>query len=439
MSQQREDSRPRPGHGEVRELVEHLFRHKAGQMVATLTRLFGVDNLELAEDAVHETLLKALRLWPYRGVPDNPGGWLLQVARNHALDVLRREAGLRRKSQRSEGHPEPAPAADTALALDDPLGDDQLTMMFLCCHPALSREAQVALTLKTVGGFGTPEIARAFLLSEPTVSQRLVRAKRRLREQRLPFALPPPGELPARLDAVLAVLYLLFNEGYNASQGDALVRRELCAEAIRLGTLLAGHPVGDRPKVHALLALMSLHASRLPARLDADGNLLSLAAQERLRWDREAIARGLAHLERAGVGAELSSYHLEAGIAACHAVAASDERTDWEAILFYYDEMAARSASPVVLLNRAVAVAMARGIAAGLQALDEIKDRPELRRYYLLPATLGELYERSGQPDVAVRCYRDALALATNGTEQRFLQGKLARIDASFVLPRTAP
>jgi RNA polymerase sigma-70 factor (ECF subfamily) len=409
---------------QVKQLVDHLFRYKAGQMVATLTRIFGVENLELAEDVVQETLIKALRQWPYRGVPENPGGWLMLVAKNHALDVIRREVNFQNKAALLV-EPEKSGGVEEALSLDDPLGDDQLTMMFICCHPALSQESRVALTLKAVGGFGVPEIARAFLTSEATIAQRLVRAKRQIREGGVAFELPPSSELPERLNSVLSVLYLLFNEGYSAGQGEDLIRQELCAEAIRLGLLLATHPVGGGPKLHALLALMFLQASRLPARVDTQGDLLLLAEQDRSKWDGEMIQRGLHYLEQAMTGSELSAYHLEAGIAACHASAASYEITDWNSILFYYDELIALSPSPIIALNRAVAVAMVRGPRAGIVELEQIKDLPQLKSYYLLPATFGELYERSGQADKAMAFYREALALTANEAERRFLGRKV--------------
>lgn len=300
-------------------------------------------------------------------------------------------------------------------------------MMFLCCHPSLSREAQVALTLKTVGGFGVSEIARAFLVSDETIAQRLVRAKRKLREIPVPFALPPSDELAERREAVLQVLYLLFNEGYSAGEGEDLVRRDFIAEAIRLGSLLAGHDLGNRPEVHALLALMLLQASRWETRVDTAGNLLLLADQDRAQWDRQAIQAGLIHLQQAGLGNEITEYHLLAGIAACHAVAPSYEKTDWQKILFYYDSLMTIHPSPVVALNRAVALAMVRGPRAGLAALDEIKSSPELRNYYWLPATYGELFERLGEHERAASCYREALRYMGNETERRFILKKLER------------
>lgn len=424
-----------PDNEQVQHLVDHLFRYKAGQMVATLTRIFGVENLELAEDVVQETLIKALRQWPYRGVPDNPGAWLMQVAKHQALDVIRREINFRNKAALLV-EPEQSSSRDEALSLDDPLGDDQLTMMFICCHPALSQESQVALTLKAVGGFGVPEIARAFLTTEATIAQRLVRAKRQIREGGIAFELPPSQELPERLNPVLSVLYLLFNEGYSAQQGEDLIRQELCAEALRLGQLLAAHPVGEVAQLHALLALMFLQASRLPTRVDAQGNLLLLAEQDRSQWDRELIQRGLSHLERAMQGNELSAYHLEAGIAACHASASSYDTTDWNSILFYYDELMALVPSPIIALNRAVAVAMVRGPQAGIAELEQMTGLAQLKSYYLLPATFGELYERSGQANPALAYYREALALTANEAERRFLTRKLTGVSALLERPR---
>jgi RNA polymerase sigma-70 factor (ECF subfamily) len=408
-------------------LVEHLFRHKAGQMVAALTRCFGPHNLQLAEDVVQETLLQALQQWAYRGVPENPGGWILAVARNKALDLLRRESSFRLKvellGRRIEDDSRPAPD----LSLADPLGDDQLTMIFMCCHPALPREARLALTLKTVGGFGVPEIARAFLVPEATLAQRLVRARRFIRERQVRFELPPPAELAQRLESVLDVLYLMFNEGYKANEGEGLVRHDICAEAARLCSLLAAHPAGDRPQVHALLALILLQASRLQARIDAEGNLLLLSEQDRAQWDQGAIRAGIYHLERSASGDALTAYHLQAGIAACHATARSYEDTDWVSILHYYNELRVVNSSPVVHLNWAVALAMVKGPQAGLQALDAIRAHPQLKHYYLLPAAYGALLERDGQRQQAIAAYREAIALAGNETERRFFLRRIER------------
>lgn len=414
---------------QINQLVDHLFRHRAGQMVSTLTRIFGAENLELVEDVVQETLIQALQQWPYRGIPENPSAWIIQAAKNRALDILRRQANFRDKVQRI---PNESPQAnDFDFSFDDPFGDDQLTMIFMCCHPALPREAQIALTLKTVGGFGVSEIAKAFLTSEETMAKRLVRAKRKIREEKIPFELPNADALPRRLDAVLKVLYLLFNEGYDAHTGEDLVRQDLCAEAIRLGSLLVAHQIGDTPQAHALLALMLLQASRLDTRVDAQGNLLLLSEQDRSRWDRAMIEQGIHHLERSAEGESLTDYHLQAGIAACHAVAPDYETTDWATILKYYDELYGLNPSPIIALNRAVATGMVSGSAAGLSALDEIRSDPQLKNYYLFYSTFGELYQRCGNLNQAAESYRQAMALAANETERRFLAKKLGQVSIS--------
>jgi RNA polymerase sigma factor (sigma-70 family) len=415
--------------GGVPGLVDHLFRHQAGQVVATLTRIFGPQHLDLAEDVVQETLLKALRQWPYRGIPDNPGAWILRVARNHALDILRRERALRGKHEQIAALTALDHSTTPAEILDCELRDDMLRMMFTCCHPAISREARVALTLKTLGGFGVPELARAFLTQEATIAQRLVRAKRTLRVRRIPFEVPDAAELPARLSSVLEVLYLLFNEGYSAHAGENLVRHELCAEAIRLTSLLADQPAGDQPVVHALLALMLLQAARLPGRIDAAGDLLLLEEQDRALWDRALIRRGLRELERSAQGDELTEYHLQAGIAACHAVAPSYAATDWPRILADYDELAALCSSPVVMLNRAVALAIVAGPRAGLDTLHQIAELPGMAGYHLFYATRAELLRRTGDHTSALESYQRALAHVSTEPERRFLMGRIAECE----------
>jgi len=409
----------------VSQLVDHLFRHKAGQMVSALTRLFGVDNLELVEDIVQDTLLKALQQWPYSGIPDNPGGWLWQAAKNRALDVLRHEAGFQKmfEGQIDLIEAEQFPAPEEASA--DPFGNDLLNMMFIGCHPVLSREVQVALVLKTVSGFSVAEIARAFLVSEATIAQRLVRAKNKLRDEGVRFEFPPDSELIERLDSVLEVLYLLFNEGYDAHAGESLVRQDLCLEAIYLCRLVAAHPIGQHPRVHALLALMLLQASRLKARTDTEGNIILLAEQDRSLWDQEMIHAGIYHLGLSAEGDELSEYHLQAGIAAKHAIAESYESTDWIGILNDYEILLEVAPTPIVLLNYAVANAMVHGPQAGLDELSKLKSHAALRKYHLLPATFGELHERNGNYQQAAQSYREAILLASNEAEQRFLQKKL--------------
>ena len=418
--------------GEVGLLVEHLFRRSAGRIVATLTRALGPGRLDLAEEAVQDALLRALQAWPHQGVPRNPEGWLFRVAHNRALDLLRRASTAERHAEAErDGGAGAGPnggLADSVVAFvdaADPFGDDELAMVFLCCHPRIPHESRVALTLKTVGGLSVDEIAAAFLAEKAAIAQRLVRAKRVLREGDVTFELPPASELPARLDAVLQVLYLLFNEGYAAHSGEALVRRELCGEAIRLAELLAAHETTSRPEVHALLALMLLQASRLPAREAPDGTLLLLEQQDRTLWDRSAIAAGMRHLDRAAGGDTLTVYHVGAGIASCHALAPRYEDTDWRQVLDLYDVLEALNPTPVVRLNRAVAVAMVHGPARGLEELYRLEGEPALRNYCLFPATIADLLLRTGERQEAALHYRRALGLARTPPERLFLEQRL--------------
>ena len=404
-------------------------------MISSLTRYFGVENLELVEDIVQEALLKALQDWPYHGIPENPGGWLWQTAKNRALDTLRREARFQKRLQGEirliemetvhSGQGRDMLRSDTDA---DPFEDDQLSMMFIGCHPSLSREVQIALVLNTVSGFSSAEIARAFLVSEATMAQRLVRAKARLRTTNARFELPESGSLTERLDAVLDVLYLLFNEGYEAHTGERLLREELCLEAIHLCRLLVNHLPEKSPRAHALLALILLQASRLKARTDANGNLVILAEQDRSLWDRDMIRDGLLHLGLSADGHTLTEFHMQAAVAAKHAVSESFERTDWAGILSDYESLLEIATSPIVKLNHAVALAMVHGSQAGVEALMRIKDDASLRKYHLLFATFGELYERSGKIQEAIESYREALVLTENEAEQKFLQKKLQKL-----------
>ena len=406
--------------------VDHLFRRCAGQMVSSLTRALGFHRIDLAEEVVQEALLKALETWPYRGIPDNPQGWLFRVARNRAADVLRREQTFRRKVEPAAAgrDGEAYPLRSGTAGATDALGDDVLRMMFLCCHPALSNDAKVALTLKTVGGLGVEEIARAVLASPAAVAQTIIRAKRRLREKGAGFDMPGAEELPERLSRVLEVIYLLFNEGYGAYSGENLVRSELCAEAIRLASILAGRRATASPEVDALLALMLLQAARLPARVDAAGSLVVLADQDRSLWDDGMIHRGLRHLDRAARGGHLSEYHLQAGIAACHGVATSYEATDWGRILEQYDLLLARNPSPVIALNRAVALAMTAGPAQGLAALEAVESHPAMADYYLLPAMKGEFLLLEGDRRAAAACFARALEMPCSAPEKRLLESR---------------
>ena len=413
---------------EVTRLVEHLFRHESGKMVATLARIVGFDNLHLAEDAVQDALLKAMQNWAFNGLPRNPSAWLMQVAKNHALDVVRRERNFRSKEEEIAAFVEQdhgGRAGPQPPCFDDEIRDDQLRMMFACCHPVVPAEAQVALTLKTLCGFGEDEIAAAFLTSKAAIAKRLVRARQRLRETRILFEIPAGQELSARLDAVLQTLYLVFNEGYKASQGEELVRKDLCDEAIRLTTLLSEHPAGNRPKTHALLSLMLLSGARLSARVDGEGNLLLLAEQDRSRWDRPMIQRGLLHLHKSADGEEISEFHLQAGIAYCHCTAASYETTDWQRILTLYDILVETNSSPVVALNRAVAISRVRGPAAGLNAVELIPDRATLELYYLLHAVVAQFHFDLGNFGEAAKHFQRAQTLAGVRSEQEFLANRL--------------
>jgi RNA polymerase sigma-70 factor (ECF subfamily) len=409
-------------------LVEHLFRRQAGQMVATLTRALGSRHLSLAEDAVQDALLTALQQWPFRGVPDHPEAWLFRVARNRALDRLRhgRMAAGKEPAIAAAMTAETTPATTPLLRDESPsVDDDQLGLLFLTCHPAVSPEARVALALKLAGGFSIGEIARAYLAHESTIAQRLVRAKRLLRDQDVDFGMPDPVDLPGRLDSVLEALYLMFNEGYAATSGDDLVRADVAGEAVRLARLLAVHPVTSAPRVWALVSLMLLHAARFPARADSEGTLYLLRDQDRGKWDRALIAEGLRALDRASTGPAISAFHLEAGIAACHAAAPTWEATDWPQIVALYDDLYALTRSPVVAINRAVAVSRIHGALAGLSALEAVDDRL-VERYALFPAIQAELWREAGDRERAAAGYRAALARARSVPEQRWLTSRLA-------------
>ncbi len=409
----------------VHGLVDQLFRREAGRMVASLTRSFGPAHLALAEEVVQEALIQALKRWPF-GVPDQPVAWLYRVARNLALDRLRRHQRFRGKAEAVKQSMTPPEAEDDGVFLAGEITDDQLRLIFLCCHPELGRDARVALTLKTVLGFSVREIARAFLSRESTVAQRLVRAQRRIKDRGIPFEVPGPQELPSRLDAVLEALYLAFNEGYGAHEGDRLVRADLCAEALRMVTQLALRTDTGRPAVHALAALLCFQASRLPARVDVDGDLRLLAEQDRSLWDQNLVRRAFGHFAYASEGNEFTTYHLEAAIAAHHSKAAGDEDTDWAAILDLYDQLLALNPSPIVALNRSVALSRVQGPEAGLAAVAEIEAHSALRDYYLLPATRADLFSRLGAVEQASDCYRQALARPCSEPERRFLERRLA-------------
>lgn len=408
------------------QVVEHLFRHEGAKMVATLTRIFGLEHLALAEDVVQEALARALQTWPFYGVPANPAAWIMRASRNLALDVVRREKVFREKEAEIIRLTEEENAApQIGSSLDQTITDDRLLMMFVCCHPRIPSDAQVALALKTLCGFSVAEIASGFLTSEAAIAKRLTRAKQHIREARIPFEIPSGEDLAGRLDGVLQSLYLLFNEGYKATSGHKLVREDVCYEAIRLTRLLAGHSVGNQTKTHALLALMLINAARLPARLDEAGNLLRLQEQDRSRWNQPMIASGMFHLAQSAAGAEITKYHLEAGIAACHCAAKDYAATDWRKILNLYDRLIEFDQSPIVALNRAVALAEVHGPQAGIKAVHEIRDLPSLDSYHLLYAVLGELESRLNHAEAAAAYFRKSLQLAEIESEQAFLSKRL--------------
>jgi RNA polymerase sigma-70 factor (ECF subfamily) len=410
--------------------VDHLFRHRSGQMVSTLTRVLGFDNLDLVEDAVQEALVQALRRWPFSGVPENPTAWLIQVAKHRALDTLRRRGTWRQKQQQLESalRATGQEAGGIRPGFAGELPDDQLRMIFACCRPELSRDAQVALTLKTVGGFSVPELGRAFLVQTATMAQRLLRAKQRLRQAGAELEIPAPPDLPARLDAVLEVVYLMFNEGYSPGEGETAVRLDLCSEAIRLAELLVEHPLTGAPRACALSSLLLFQGSRLAARADPAGELLLLPEQDRSLWDRGLIARGVQRLGLAGRGDELSAYHLQAEIAACHATAATAEATDWPRILACYDALLRLTPSPVVALNRAVALARVEGPQAGLAALEALDGHRELRSYYPAHATRGQLLAQLGRNEAARASFRRALELTSSAPVRRLCERRWAEL-----------
>ena len=406
--------------------IQTVWRIESARLIAGLTRL--VRDVGLAEDLAQDALVAALEQWPASGVPQNPGAWLMVTAKHRAIDLLRRNARLERKCEELARELEEGEEPELEAALDGGVEDDLLRLIFMTCHPVLSREARVALTLRLLGGLTTAEIARAFLASEATVAQRIVRAKRALAEARVPFEAPTGRERAARLESVLEVVYLVFNEGYAATAGDDWIRPSLCHEALRLGRILAELAAAE-PEVHGLVALMELQASRLRARVGASGDPVLLLDQDRTRWDRVLIGRGLAALERAqALGGPLGPYGLQATIAACHARARTADETDWVRIAALYDALCQVAPSPVVELNRAVAVAMAFGPAAGLELVDALAAEPALQGYHLLPSVRGELLARLGR-DVEARAELERAASLTRNARERELL--LARIDAT--------
>ena len=406
--------------------IETVWGIESPRLIAALTRV--VRDIDLAEELAQDAFVAALEQWPREGVPPNPGAWLTAVAKRRAIDRFRRERMMDRKHEQLGQELREVEAWQPDFeALDHEVSDDLLRLMFIACHPMLSVEARVALTLRLLGGLTTPEIARAFLVSEPTIAQRIVRAKRTLSEARVPFEVPDAKERMQRLDAVLGAVYLIFNEGYAATSGDDVLRPELCQEALRLGRMLA-NLAPDEAEVHGLVALMEIQTSRMRARVATDGSPILLLDQDRARWDYLAIGRGLAALARAEwLGRAFGPYTLQAAIAACHARARSADQTDWPRIAALYDALAQLAPTPVIELNRAVAVAMAFGPQAGLDLVDALRDEPALRSYHLLPSVRGDLLEKLGRPSEARAEFERAASMTQNTRDRDFLLQRAAR------------
>ncbi|PWT95250.1 MAG: hypothetical protein C5B52_18200 [Bacteroidetes bacterium] len=408
--------------------IEHLFRRESSKLISTLTKIFGPHNLELAEDVVQDTLLKAMNTWKFNGIPDNPGAWLFKVAKNSALDVIRKS----KRQQEYASNISNLLKSEYTLSptLNEIMGantieDDLLRMIFTCCHPALSKDSQVTLILKTLCGFSVNEISRAFITSTDTIEKRLYRARQQLRELKIDFEIPVGPEVSARLESVLTTIYLLFNEGYHSTKHIELVRKDMLQEALRLSSLVCSHPSTALPQSFALHALLHLNGARVGSRLDSKGNILVLKNQDRNLWDREMIRLGLYYLNASAEGEQISRYHLEAAIAAEHVMAPTYEQTNWENIIRFYDLLIEMHPSPVIELNRAIAISELHGAESGIREIENIRDLPLLKNYYLLPATLGELCQRMNDNEQARKYFSQAMHLTNSPSEKKFLDGKL--------------
>jgi len=412
---------------DIHRTIDAVWRIESARLIASLTRI--VRDVGLAEDLAQSALIAALEQWPQSGIPDKPGAWLMTIAKHHAIDQIRRNVRLERKTEemgRDLEIEQELSVRDLDADSEEDMGDDLLRLIFIACHPVLSKDARLALTLRLLGGLTTDEIARAFLVPEPTIAQRIVRAKRTLAEARVPFEVPVGGERAARLSSVLEVIYLIFNEGYSATTGDNWVRPVLCEDALRLGRVLA-ELIPNEPEVHGLVALMEIQSSRLRARVGPSGEAIPLLDQNRGRWDQLLIQRGFAALIRAeAVGGSLGPYRLQAAIATCHAQARNPEDTNWERIAALYDALAQVAPSPIVELNRAVAVSMAFGSEAGLEIVDTLISEPSLKSYHLLPSVRGDLLAKLGRFNEAGEEFKRAASLTRNIRERELLLERAA-------------
>ena len=414
------------------QLVDHLFRHETGKMIAVLTRLFGIHNLSMAEDVVQDAFVKAVQTWKFNALPDNPSAWLMQVAKNKALDILRRKNLFDNYSKEfSTQIQEISNEFVDQVFLDTEIADSQLQLIFACCHPSLKEEDQIALTLKTISGFGVPEIAKALLTQEATIQKRLYRAKQFILKNNIQLEIPTGKELLARLETVYTVLYLIFNEGYNSSKADELIRKDLCAEAMRLCLLLSEHKASDEPATYALLALMCFQASRFESRLDENSSIILLAQQDRNKWNKELINRGYYYLNHSSEGKHLTVYHVESAIAAEHCMAASFEETNFERLLSLYDLLYEIKPTPVVQLNRAVVLSYTGKTQEAIDCVHTIINIDHfLETQYIFNSVLGELYARNAQPQEAKNYFDHALKLTQSDAEKKLLKEKLNAIEA---------
>ena len=416
------------------QLVDHLFRHEAGKMIAVLTRIFGIHNMELVEDTVQETFLKALQTWKFQGPPDNPSAWLMRVARNQAIDLIRRQQKLADISEELALKLQSETESTIGqFFLDTEIADSQLSMIFTCCHPALNPEDQIALTLKTVSGFGVQEIAKALVSREDTIQKRLSRARAYIKAHDIRFEIPVGQALQERLDTVYTVLYLLFNEGYNSSKADELIRYDLCAEAMRLCKLLMDHKAGGLPASFALFSLMCFQSSRFDSRMGDDHTIILLEHQDRSKWNKELIQAGYYYLNQSSQGEYLSVYHIESAIAAEHCLSPDFASTNWESLLRLYDCLLEHKPTPIVQLNRAILLAQLKDLTG---AIDTILDIPRinelLKNHYIYPAVLGDLYAKAGNAGEAKRYLQDAYQLTPSLAEKKLLREKMERISRHF-------